>query len=131
MTLEILKCIQSLLQCLQALINGSPGIVWGILFILALQVAKSHAAPMNGTNTQVAIMHLLSAQDSNSSFVLYSINAMESTTYTFALDEIHQESSSGINDLNSAENEANGSADKEKDQVLPNHSEDSTHPDLT
>ena len=30
-------------------------------------------------------------------------------------------------DLNSAENETNDSADKEKDQVFPNHSEDSTH----
>ena len=35
------------------------------------------------------------------------------------------------NDLNSAENETNASANKENDQVLPNHSEDPTHPKET
>ena len=49
-----IKCILSIIKCIQALIKGSPGILWRIVFLLTFQTALSHAAPMNRTNTHTS-----------------------------------------------------------------------------
>ena len=101
--------INGLIRCILAFISGFfrlmnnifsnfPYILWGICIVFALQTAMSHAAPspINDVNTQTSLTTMLSSQDPSASFILYSVDAMESRTYTFQMDEIHQEAFTGV-----------------------------------
>ena len=85
--------VNGLIRCILAFISGffrlmnnifsnSPNILWGICIVFALQTAMSHAAPssINDVNTQTSLTTMLSSQDPSSSFILYSVDAMESKT---------------------------------------------------
>ena len=93
----IIKCILSFItgffNLMTSIFNNSPGILWGICLVFAFQTAMSHAAPSSiiDVNTQTSLTTMLSSQDPSASLILYSVDAMESKTYTFQMDEIRQE----------------------------------------
>ena len=98
----IIRCILSFItgffNLMTTIFNNSPGILWGICLVFAFQTAMSHAAPSsaNDVSTQTSLTTMLSSQGPSSTFILYSVDAMESRTYTFQMDEIRQESFSGL-----------------------------------
>ena len=94
----ILSFISGFFNLMNTIFNNSPGILWGICLVFAFQTAMSHAAPssINDVNTQTSLTTMLSSQDPSSSFLLYSVDTMESKTYTFQMDEIRQEVFSGL-----------------------------------
>ena len=94
----ILSFITGFFNLMTSIFNNSPGILWGICLVFAFQTAMSHAAPSsaNDVSTQTSLTTMLSSQGPSSTFILYSVDAMESMTYTFQMDEIRQESFSGL-----------------------------------
>ena len=58
----ILSFITAYFNLMTTIFKGSPGILWGIIFLLAFQTAMSHVAPTstNDVSTQTSITTMLS-----------------------------------------------------------------------
>ena len=100
----ILSFINTFFNYMTAIFSSSPGILWGIIFLIAFQIAMSHAAPTstNDVSTQTSITTKLSSQGPSSTFTLYNMDTMESRTHTFQMDEIRHEGFSGLATSHSA-----------------------------
>ena len=94
----ILSFITAYFNLMTTIFKGSPGILWGIIFLLAFQAAMSHASPTstNDVSTQTSLTTMLKSQGPSSSFILYTVDAMEASSYTFQMDEIRQEGFTGL-----------------------------------
>ena len=70
----ILSFITAFFNLMTTIFKGSPGILWGIIFVFAFQTVMSHAAPTstNNVSTQTPLTTMLSSQGPSSSFILYS-----------------------------------------------------------
>ena len=99
---SIFECVMSFITAyfnlMTTIFKGSPGILWGVLFLLAFQVAMSKATPTstNDVSTQTSLTTMLNSQGPSPSFILYTVDAMEASSYTFQMDEIRQEEFSGL-----------------------------------
>ena len=99
---SIFECIMSFIiayfNLMTTIFKDSPGILWGIIFLLAFQVAMSHATPTstNDVSTQTSLTTMLNSQGPSPSFILYTVDAMEASSYTFQMNEIRQEEFTGL-----------------------------------
>ena len=91
---SIFECVMSFISAYFNLMNtifkGSPGILWGVLCLLAFQVAMSKATPIstNDASTLTSLTTMLNSQGPSPSFILYTVDAMEASSFTFQMDEI-------------------------------------------
>ena len=83
---------------LNNIVSSPTGIIWGILFLLAIFALKSQAAeiPMNDATPQNALEHFLST--SNSECIVYGIDTSETYTFVTPLKEVEEIEFNGIND---------------------------------
>ena len=78
--------------------KSPTGIIWGVLALLAFQIAMSQATPIsaNDANTQTSLETMLNSLGPNPSFMLYSVKAMEASSFIIQLKEVQQEEFYGI-----------------------------------
>ena len=83
---------------MNTLFTSPSGIVWGILALLAYQVAMSQASPdlEYGTNQQTSLDTPLGSMGQGQSFMFYSTERLEASSFITHLNEIHQEEIFGI-----------------------------------
>ena len=104
----IFKCILSFITAffnlMTVIFKGSPGFIWGIIFLFTFQTALSQAAPTstNDVSMQTSLSNMPSSQGPSSSFILYTVNAMESQSFTFQMNEIKQDEFAGLSSSCSA-----------------------------
>ena len=83
---------------MNTLFTSPNGFVWGILALLAYQVAMSQASPTveHNANQQTSLDTILGSMGQSQSSIFYSTERLNASSVITHLDEIHQEEFFGI-----------------------------------
>ena len=94
----LITFINAFFNLMTTIFKSPTGIIWGVLALLAFHIAMSQATPIseNDANTQTSLETMLNSLGPNPSFMLYSVKAMEASSFIIQLKEVQQEEFYGI-----------------------------------
>ena len=86
----LITIITGFFSLMNTLFTSPTGILWGILALLAINIAFSQASPIseNDAITETSLENLLNSLGPNPSFILYSVETLEANSFIIQLNEV-------------------------------------------
>ena len=88
------------MKAVTSIMNSPTGILWGIVFLLALhpQLIRASPVPSGEINSHSSLNTLLETFQNEKSFVVYTLESYDASSFTFPLKEVKLEEFTGVDD---------------------------------
>ena len=86
------------IKAITSIMNSPTGILWGIVFLLAVhpQLIKASPVPSGEISSHSSLDILLETINNEKSFVVYALESYDASSFTFPLDEVKTAEFNGI-----------------------------------
>merc|ERR1712105_389180 len=97
---ELFKFLIALMNAVTSIMNSPTGILWGLVFLLALHPQFIQASPVNSVdiNYHSPLDTLMKNFQTEEDFTIYAVDSYDASSFTFSLKEIKMEEFNGLTD---------------------------------
>merc|ERR1712030_228596 len=97
---EMFKFLIALMNAVTSIMNSPTGILWGLVFLLALHPQFIQASPVHSgdINSHSSLDTLLNNFQTEKSFTIYALESYDASSFTFPLKEVKLEEFNGLDD---------------------------------
>ena len=94
------KFLIAFMKAVTSIMNSPTGILWGIVFLLALhpQLIRASPVPSGEINSHSSLDTILETFQNEKSFVVYTLESYDASSFTFPLKEVKLEEFNGMDD---------------------------------
>merc|ERR1712030_14728 len=95
---NLFKFLIAFIKALTSIINSPSGILWGIVLLLAIhpQLIRGSPVPSGEISSHSSLDTMLETINIEKSFVVYSLESYDATSFTFDLKEVKEEEFYGM-----------------------------------